>query len=698
MFLLNCFFKNARENGTGELRLRKNDTEIDSWTFLPAGAAGRELLQLIAIVCGGIRVAPRLPFSLPELSRDPDRSLQIEFILALHQPYEVSPQGEALRGSGILIDGKGQVRGLSRTEYRVLPSTVTIRGAKTGLGHSSYFILGYGCEPKPHDGTDDFDFSDPYFRVTRFHSLFSNHSLLTDPVAFLARTHYRGIGCKRHAPLHVLERLARLLKKQLAMDTDSWLEKECDFDLSWRTFEPWQRSAALPALDAARHRYYGFQTNSTPLDLPGLLLFDRPDCLSDAGLFPRWVGLMAELLPNSQFVVTASESARRDALPLVAASSQQIPNVPKKPTKTPSCAPRGSILLVDGDSTLPNLALMKLSRYFKEQGRTVILARREASITGVEAIHASFVFNRPVAQSRIHKLRKYYGKALFVGGSGVDVELRLPEEIESLPADYGLYPELGGDTALGFITRGCPYHCPFCIVPQKEGATRQVATLEELLPDGERKLILLDDNLLSHPNAGEILEEMAVRDLEVNFTQTLDLRFLDQEKVRLLKRIRCSNLKFTRRVYHFSLNDSRNLDEVAELYKLFDFIGKDNVEFICMYGFTTTLAEDVTRLRFLRSLPGAYVFMQEYQPILGGPPAKPNIFFNDRADELIDELLRINFTQNMKNMEVYYRWVSKRYAQTFGKLHDRLVDTIFRYNNRQGRGLYIATMARLGVV
>jgi radical SAM superfamily enzyme YgiQ (UPF0313 family) len=66
-------------------------------------------------------------------------------------------------------------------------------------------------------------------------------------------------------------------------------------------------------------------------------------------------------------------------------------------------------------------------------------------------------------------LRKFYGDSLIAGGSGVDLKLRLPENIETLPADYSLYPELA-DRAIGFLTRGCPFSCPFCIVPQKEGA------------------------------------------------------------------------------------------------------------------------------------------------------------------------------------------------------------------------------------
>jgi hypothetical protein len=113
-----------------------------------------------------------------------------------------------------------------------------------------------------------------------------------------------------------------------------------------------------------------------------------------------------------------------------------------------------------------------------------------------------------------------------------------------------------------------------------------------------------------------------------------------------------------------------------------------------MYGYNTTLAEDVERFRFLRSLAGAYVFVQRYQPIQGGPAPILKKFFDDNADKLIDELVKIIFPQNMKSMEKYYRWLSKIYVMTFGELHMGLVDTIFRYNNRDHKGRYIATLAR----
>jgi hypothetical protein len=301
------------------------------------------------------------------------------------------------------------------------------------------------------------------------------------------------------------------------------------------------------------------------------------------------------------------------------------------------------------------------------------------------------VFSTASTLNRLAKLKRYYGDALIAGGTGIDVRLRLPAEVESLPADYDLYPELG-DRAIGFLTRGCPHRCPFCVVPLKEGGVRKVSDLDDLVTRRGGKLILLDDNLLAHPKAKVFLEEMVRRDLAVNFNQTLDLRYVDEDIAHLLLRLQCSNVHFTRHVYHFSLKDNRHLEKVRRKYDMFGFTHRDNVEFVCMYGFNTTLAQDVERFRFLRSLPGAYVFVQPYRPLPGRN--RPNLagFFDDRADTLVGELIRIVFPQNMKSMENYYRWVSRLYAQHFGRPHMALVDSIFRYNRRERRGHYLAVL------
>ena len=101
------------------------------------------------------------------------------------------------------------------------------------------------------------------------------------------------------------------------------------------------------------------------------------------------------------------------------------------------------------------------------------------------------------------------------------------------------------------------------------------------------------------------------------------------------------------------------------------------------------------QVRFLRSLPGAYVFVQRYRPVPGGPPADPSRLFDERADALLDELARIIFPQNMKSMETYYRWVAVQYAAQAGRIHHRLVETLFRYNGRPRMSSFLHRLSEL---
>lgn len=695
MYLLQLHTRNACINRDNFFAVEKTDGSIRKWTLLPAGSASNELLRLIALAGCGAPFVPHLPHDISSMFSDRRLALRVGYVVARHTPQDGLNHREAIAGNVLRADGKdGAITLRNAWKDGSLPENIARFRSPLGSGNSALFSLAYGPELHAHDGSDDFEFTDPNFRVTRYSSLFDPEALVTDPVRFLQRLHYRAIRCGRFPAKQSLQSFCQAFAEYLGVDTRSWCEKEWDAYGAWQAFLPWQQRAALPAIDAARHMMDAFSKSGTPLQMPGVMLFERPDRYCTAQHFPAWGTMMDRLFPNMQSIVSLPTQAA-DSLPWsVRRRRLALPKLDKSlrlPPKRRSRLKSGSVLLVDVDSRLPNLALMKLSRHLKAEGRKVVLSKRDELLRGVETVYASCVFSIAPSQRRVERMRRIYGDSLIVGGSGVDLDRRLPPEIERGEADYDLYPELG-DRAMGFLTRGCPYHCPFCLVPKKEGDVRIVEDLDSLL-QGRKKLILLDDNILAHPRAGELLELMARRDLSVNFTQTLDLRILDAELTELLKRIHCSNTKFTRRVYHFSLNGISGLQRMRDNYARFGFKTKDHVEFVCMYAFDTTLRQDVERFRFIQSLPGAYVFVQEYQPVLDGPPPPRIEFFDEQPDQLIDQLLEINFTQNMKSMEKYYRWLSKRYALRFGRLHKGLVDTIFRYNQRHHKGRYIATLA-----
>lgn len=128
---------------------------------------------------------------------------------------------------------------------------------------------------------------------------------------------------------------------------------------------------------------------------------------------------------------------------------------------------------VDGHH-YPNLALMKISAYHKAKGDT---AEWWWGFGRYDRVYMSKVFDETYTPDMPEPLN---ADEIIKGGTGYGLDNRLPDEIEHMYPDYSLYPELTKDTAYGFLTRGCPNACPFCIVSGKEGrCSRKVADLSE---------------------------------------------------------------------------------------------------------------------------------------------------------------------------------------------------------------------------
>ncbi|EFK12213.1 radical SAM domain protein [delta proteobacterium NaphS2] len=693
MYLLKLVFENSAHSGDGcfNFRKKRNSRTIAKWTCVGNEKAGRELLMLITIGLGGEKYLNALPVSVA-LLRDRHRPLRVAYVLARHYPLDIQNRSIPVLGSGVEVDAAGRIVALRAKDLSFVSSHVPVKKLNIGKQLSAYFFLAYGGGYRPGPEGEDFSFTDPLFRRTRFHSLLIPDAPLTHPGDFIARLRYKGIRWGRTPSKYVLNTLCTQISRKLRINIDSWLDPNPND--GWDALRPWQQRALLPILDIARHMMDAFPKCATPLEMPGVVLMDQPETFCTRRRLKEYLTLLDTLFPQIQFILSM-DTAFVKCLPTSFWKKRLfLPDEGKPPAAVkPVRLPKDTVLLIDVDGRLPNLALMKLSAHYRSKGHSVWLGKRDCFLKGPDRVYASTLFYSPRSERRNHRLRSYYGEKLTVGGTGEDVSSRLPEEVEDLPPDYQLYPELG-DRAIGFITRGCPFACPFCVVPRKEGEPRQVCDLDTLLEGGRRnKLILLDDNILSHPDADRFLQGMIEQGIMVNFTQTLDLRLINRERAELLRKLKCSNTRFTRSNFHFSLNHNRNLDLMARKYRLFNFKARDNVEFVCMYGCDTTLEEDVDRFAFLRSLPGAYVFMQKYLPIRGGPPADTVDFLGADPDRWIDQLVGIVFTQNMKSMENYYRWVSRRYALAYGKLHTGLVDTIFRYNNRDKKGEYIASLA-----
>lgn len=123
-----------------------------------------------------------------------------------------------------------------------------------------------------------------------------------------------------------------------------------------------------------------------------------------------------------------------------------------------------TIGLIDVDShNFPNLALMKLSAWHKAQGDTV---EWWWGFGEYDRVYMSKVFDATYSADQPEPLN---AREVMRGGTGYGLDNRLPDEVEHIYPDYSIYPELTKETAYGFLTRGCPRACGFCIVAGKEG-------------------------------------------------------------------------------------------------------------------------------------------------------------------------------------------------------------------------------------
>lgn len=178
--------------------------------------------------------------------------------------------------------------------------------------------------------------------------------------------------------------------------------------------------------------------------------------------------------------------------------------------------------LFDIDSKIPNLALMKLSAYWKAEGVEVALNQKG------DCNYASCVFTKN--QQRAEDTAVLNNAELSGWGSGEDRPL--PDYTEHLCPDYSLY---GIDYSMGFTTRGCPRKCQFCIVPDKEGGVKEHSPLSEFVR--HKEVVLLDNNFLALPSAIDKMQEMIDRDLTIDF-HGLDAEFITAEKAYYLSQVR----------------------------------------------------------------------------------------------------------------------------------------------------------------
>jgi len=272
-----------------------------------------------------------------------------------------------------------------------------------------------------------------------------------------------------------------------------------------------------------------------------------------------------------------------------------------------------AIGLIDIDSKIPNLALMKISNHYKSLGEEVEFVKPNKKY---KKIYASAIFTK--SKGKCLELQEYYGDVIELGGTGWDLYKVLDNKIEHMVPDYNLYtPEeiasrmkgIGTkehklkkaieivSAGMGFTSRGCVRNCGFCFVPKKEGSFHHVAEIKDLINPKSNILILHDNNLTADPNCINKLHEIRDRKIIVDINQGCDVRLVNEDIARALGEVR--HLRSLHYAWDLMGFEKQVMEGIKTLSK---YIKPYRHMCFMLVGYNTSFEEDMYRFKKLREM------------------------------------------------------------------------------------------------
>ena len=245
-----------------------------------------------------------------------------------------------------------------------------------------------------------------------------------------------------------------------------------------------------------------------------------------------------------------------------------------------------------GKKRFPNYALMKISAWHKAQGDTV------------EWWNPLGLFDR-VYSSKVFDFtpeNPYLPPDTVKGGTGYGLFTELAPEIDRMFPDYSIYPSC--DYAIGYLTRGCPNKCRWCIVPKKEGGIRPYRAWQDLVRQDTDKLVLMDNNILACDYGIEQLAGLIGSGYRIDLNQGMDARLVTSEVAGILSR-----LKWIRCI-RFSCDQESQIEPVLHTCELLKARGIKPYRVFVYLLVTADLSSAARRVEALKGLRGINLYAQ----------------------------------------------------------------------------------------
>lgn len=282
------------------------------------------------------------------------------------------------------------------------------------------------------------------------------------------------------------------------------------------------------------------------------------------------------------------------------------------------------IRLTQIDGKLPNIALMKLSHYFKNVKNEHVYFTKDINKSLFEENY-NYVFGSAIftkSKNKIELFLKNFPNAI-LGGTGInniDTIEKLIELNQYEYYDYSIYP--GVDYSIGFSQRGCRLKCEFCYVPKKEGKNQKQSSIYNIYKqnpnNSKKKIMLLDNDFFGQSNFKEKAEEIISGKYKICFSQGINIRLIKKQGAKLLAQMKYMDTDFKRKRIYTAWDNSKDEDLflkginllLEEGIKPSDIL----VYFLCNYwekGLTEDVLYRFNKMKSIGLLPYPMIYEKE---------------------------------------------------------------------------------------